>query len=46
LAGQARLRSELIRLLRDGYVITGFEGHEKAASYILEKLKSGISEKL
>jgi predicted GNAT superfamily acetyltransferase len=46
LAGQARLRSELIRLLRDGYVITGFEGHEKAASYILERLKSGISEKL
>jgi len=42
LAGQARLRSELIRLLRDGYVITGFEGHEKAASYILEKLKVGF----
>ncbi|MGD0734403.1 MAG: GNAT family N-acetyltransferase [Terracidiphilus sp.] len=46
LAGQTRLRSQLMRLMDDGYVITGFEGNEEAASYILEKLKSGISEKL
>jgi predicted GNAT superfamily acetyltransferase len=46
LAGQTRLRNELMQLLHDGYAITGFEGNEKAASYILEKYKSETSEKL
>jgi predicted GNAT superfamily acetyltransferase len=46
LAGQTRLRNELMQLLLDGYVITGFERDEKTASYILEKRKSGIAEKL
>jgi predicted GNAT superfamily acetyltransferase len=46
LAGQTRLREELMQLLLDGYTITGFEGSEKAASYILEKHKNEVLEKL
>jgi predicted GNAT superfamily acetyltransferase len=46
LAGQTRLRSELMKLLHDGYAVTGFEGNQKAASYILEKYKREHSEKL
>jgi predicted GNAT superfamily acetyltransferase len=44
LAGQMRLRKELMELLRDGYTITGFEGAEHAPKYVLEKLESGIQE--
>jgi predicted GNAT superfamily acetyltransferase len=46
LAGQMRLRNELMQLLREGYCITGFEQNEKTASYILEKRKSENVEKL
>jgi predicted GNAT superfamily acetyltransferase len=46
LAGQTKLRNELMRLIENGYAITGFEGNEEAASYILERYNSGISEKL
>jgi len=42
LAGQARLRSELIRLLRDGYVITGFEGHERRQATSWRNSKVGF----
>jgi predicted GNAT superfamily acetyltransferase len=45
LAGQARLRLELMGLLADGYVITGFERTTHAANYILEKHQSGLREK-
>jgi predicted GNAT superfamily acetyltransferase len=46
LAGQTRLREELIQLLHDGYVITGFERNEEVASYILENQKNEVLEKL
>jgi predicted GNAT superfamily acetyltransferase len=46
LDGQTRLRHELMQLINEGYAITGFEGNERAAIYILEKYTSGISEKL
>ena len=44
LAWQMRLRKELMDLMRDGYAITGFEGTEHGAKYILEKLDTGIQE--
>jgi predicted GNAT superfamily acetyltransferase len=46
LAGQTKLRNELTQLINEGFAITGFEGNEKVASYILEKYTSGISEEL
>jgi predicted GNAT superfamily acetyltransferase len=45
LAGQSRLRLELMNLLADGYLITGFERTAHAANYILEKHQSSPREK-
>lgn len=42
LAGQTRLREQLMQLLSDGYVITDFERKEQVAHYILEKDRSGL----
>jgi len=37
LAGQARLRGQLMELMSDGYAITGFEKKDTMAQYFLEK---------
>jgi predicted GNAT superfamily acetyltransferase len=42
LAGQTRLREELISLFDKGYVITGFERKGDAAVYVMEPDRSGM----
>ena len=44
LDGQSRLRNELMRLLEDGYLVTGFEAVGDKSSYILERTKTGLTE--
>jgi predicted GNAT superfamily acetyltransferase len=42
LAGQTKLREELMGLFDEGYVITGFERKGDAAVYVMERDRSGL----